>query len=139
MIEQLFKDIYAEKLAKGAIVNDRMEGFKEDYLVLHILIKRFRPTTFMEIGTHTGMGTMIIKNALGKYSILFSLDLPDDKAFKSKQHPLSEGKKGVGFECTLRYHQLRQDSSLFNQKFPSYEIYFVDGEYTLEHVLDEIC
>jgi predicted O-methyltransferase YrrM len=135
---QYFKDIYDEKLAEGAIINDRMEGFREDYLVLHCLLRKYKPRLFMEIGTHTGFGTMIIKNALGKDSVVYSLDLPDREATKSKQHPISEGKTiPVGGECTLPFIQLRGDSldtalSLFHC-----DGFYIDGEHDSNHVCAE--
>ncbi len=134
---QYFKDIYDEKLAEGAIINDRMEGFREDYLVLHCLLRKYKPRFFMEIGTHTGFGTMIIKNALGENSIVFSMDLPDDESDKSKQHPVSEGKQGVGFECTLQYIPIRWDSLLYDFSSPYCEGYYIDGEHDWAHVYVE--
>lgn len=137
MTEQLFKDVYDEELAEGAIINDRMEGFKEDYLLLHCLLRKYNPKRFMEVGTHTGFGTMIIKNALGKESIVVSLDLPDDQADRSKQHPISEGKKGVGHECTLPFIQIKWDSLTYDFSFPKCEGYYIDGEHDWSHVFVE--
>lgn len=137
MIEKLFKDIYDEELAKDAIINDRVEGFREDYLILHCLLRKHSPAIFMEIGTHTGMGTVIIKNALGDNSMVFSLDLPDSESGKSKQHPISEGKKGVGCECLLSYIQLRGDSTVFPYSDFACDGYYCDGEHVYENVYAE--
>lgn len=137
MTNQLFEDIYDKELAKDAIINDRHTGHKNDYLVLHILLKKYKPKTFFEIGTNTGFGTLIIKNALGANSTVYSLDLRDEDANKSKQHPLSEGKKGVGYECTLPYIQLRGDSRLFDYLIEPCEGYFIDGEHTYDNVYIE--
>lgn len=139
MINQTFNDIYSDDLAQGAIINDRMEGFREDYLALHCLLRKYRPKRFMEIGTHTGFGTMVIKNALGEDSIVFSLDLPDDESDRSKQHPLSEGKQGVGYECKLRYIPIRWDSLTYDFRHPHCEGYFIDGEHDWSHVFVESC
>lgn len=138
MTEQLFKDIYDEELAKDAIINDRMEGFRQDYLVLHCLLRKYNIKSCFEVGTHTGMGALIIKNAMGNDSALFSLDLPDELYHVSKQHPLSEGKKGVGFECNLPFVSLRGDSRTFcYEQFPC-EAFWIDGEHTAENVEYEV-
>lgn len=137
MTEQTFQDIYNEELARDAIINDRMEGHKNDYLILHCLLRKYKPKSFFEIGTNSGWGTMIIKNALGSNSSVFSLDLPDEESYKSKQHPISEGKPGVGYECTLPYIQLRGDSIKFDYTNYPCEGYFVDGEHTFGNVKHE--
>lgn len=137
MIEQTFKDIYDEEIAKDAIINDRHTGHKADYLLLHCLLKKYNPKTFLEIGTNTGYGTLIIKNALGNNSMVFSLDLSDDEAYISKQHPISEGKQGVGYECTLSYIQLRGDSRIFPYTDFSCEGYFIDSDHTYKNVFAE--
>lgn len=136
MIEQTFKDIYDEELAKDAIINDRMEGFRQDYLVLHCLLRKYNPKMFFECGTHMGWGTAVIKNALPE-SIVFSLDLPDENANKSKQHPLSEGKKGVGADCALSYIQVRADSKTFDYSAIPCDGYYVDDEHNRETVYAE--
>ena len=65
---QVYDDIYSEELAQGAIINDRHPGFKEDYLMLVCLLKKHNIKSCFEVGTHSGWGTMIIKNALGEDS-----------------------------------------------------------------------
>src|SRR5688572_17829731 len=100
MIQQTFNDIYSEELAKGAIINDRHTGHREDYLILHCLLRKYKPKCFCELGTNTGFGTKIIKNALGKDSEVYTIDLPAEKANLTNQHPISEGKGDcVGYEC----------------------------------------
>jgi len=136
MIEQYFKDVYDEKLAEGAIINDRHTGFKNDYLTLHCLLRKYNPATVFECGTHVGFGTKIICNAVPEATV-YSLDLPDDEAEVSKQHPLSEGKPGVGVECDLPFVQLRGDSRYFNfEEYPC-EAYWIDAEHTKENVRHE--
>src|SRR3972149_5309293 len=118
MITQTFKDIYTEELAQGAILNEEFTGFKEDYLVLHCLLRKHRKVlnTFLEIGTNMGTGTRIIKNAI-PHANVFSLDLPTELAHTSLQHPISEGKgDNVGSKCDLPFTQLRGDSMTFNYK-----------------------
>lgn len=137
MTEQLFKDIYDEELAADAIINDRMEGFDQDYLSLHCLLRKYKIKSCFEIGCHVGFGTKIIKNALGEDSKVYSLDLPDDLASVSKQHPLSEGKAGVGVECDLPFVLLRGDSRFFDYGEYPCEAYWVDGEHTFLNVRHE--
>lgn len=137
MIEQLFRNIYDEKLAAGAIINDRMEGFLEDYLCLHILLKKHKIKSCFEIGCHVGFGTKIIKNCLGPDSEVYSLDLPDELSSVSKQHPLSENKIGVGVECDLPFTLFRGDSRFFDYSRYPCEAYWVDAEHTFENVRHE--
>ncbi len=139
MIHQTFSEIYDPVLAEGAILNERMQGFKEDYLMLHCLLVKYNIKSCFEIGTHTGWGTKIIKNALGSGSVVYSLDLPDEDHEVSKQHPISEGKPiGVGKECDLPFIQLRGDSRDFPyHDYPS-EAFWIDAEHTEENVFIEV-
>ena len=120
-----------------AILNEEFEGFKEDYLVLHSLIRKYRPNSFLEVGTNCGVGTNIICNAIYKYYFdakIYSLDLPTELAHISLQHPINEGKGDkVGEKCKLPFIQLRGDSASFDfSKYPC-EGYFVDGEHDYYH------
>lgn len=133
---------------QDAILNEEFEGFKEDYLILHSLIRKYKPKTFFECGTNMGTGTNIICNAVYKNrvkeggSLVFapvcSLDLPTDLAHISLQHPISEGKGDkVGINCKFPYTQLRGDSMTFDfSKYPC-EGYFIDGEHDYKHVNKE--
>lgn len=128
-----------------AIINDEFPGFKQDYLVLHSLIRKHQPKTFFEIGTNMGTGTNIICNAIYKnlpsfaearrLKKVYSLDLPTELAHISLQHPISEGKGDkVGINCKFPYTQLRGDSMKFDfSKYPC-EGYFCDGEHSLLNV-----
>lgn len=137
MIKQTFKDVYDETLAKGAIINNEFKGFKEDYLVLHCLLRKYNPKSVFEIGTNMGVGTNIICNAVPKAKV-YSLDLPTELAHISLQHPISEGKGDkVGSRCLYPFTQLRGDSLKFDySKYPC-EAYFVDGEHDYEHPAHE--
>ncbi len=130
-------DIITPELEEGAIYNDEFTGFHEDYLVLHCLIKKYKPKTIFEIGTNMGTGTCIIKNAYPEAAV-FTLDLPTELAHVSLQHPISEGKGDrVGFKCDLPFVQLRGDSTTFDYtKYPC-EAYYIDAEHTLENVYKE--
>lgn len=138
MIQQTFKDIYDEKLAEGAIINDRHTGHKNDYLVLHCLLRKYKPKVFCELGTNTGFGTKIIKNALGQDSDVFTIDLPSRKAGLSKQHPIMEGKGDcVGYECDLEYFQIFEDTRTFDYSKLHFDGFFVDTDHTYENVFVE--
>jgi predicted O-methyltransferase YrrM len=133
MISQLFADIYDPETAKDAILNEEFHGFKEDYLVLHCLLRKFKPKSVFEIGCNMGTGTNIICNALPDAKV-YSLDLPTELAHISLQHPISEGKGDrVGSKCTRPFTLLRGDSLIFDySKYPC-EAYFIDGEHDFEH------
>lgn len=136
---QLYYDIVTVELLKGAIENNEFPGFREDYHLLHCLIRKYQPRTFMEIGTNCGTGTNIICNA-GKNWLMqvYSLDLPTEECHKSLQHPVSEGKGDkVGSNCSFHYKQLRGDSMTFDFGAMPCEGYFCDGEHDYEHVCHE--
>lgn len=139
MIQQTFNDIYSDELAEGAIINDRHTGHKNDYLVLHCLIRKYKPKCFCELGTNTGFGTKIIKNALDEEATVFTIDLPPGQASVSKQHPISEGKGDcVGHECDgVEYVQILADTRTFDYtKFP-FDGFFVDTDHTYSNVFIE--
>ncbi len=132
-------DIITLELEKGAIYNDEYVGFHHDYLVLHCLLRKYKPRKFLEIGTNCGVGTQIIKNALGDNSLVYSLDLPTELAHISLQHPINEGKGDrVGSKCTLPYIQLRGDSMKFDYwTIGNIDGAFIDGEHDYEHPYHE--
>lgn len=139
MRKQSLKNIVTPALMQGAILNEEYTGFKEDYSVLHCLLKKYKPKRFLEIGTNMGTGTMIIKNALGEGSEVFSLDLPTHLAHASLQHPIMEGKgDNVGIKCTLPFTQLRGSSLEYDYK-PLYPLHgwFIDGEHIYQNVFAE--
>lgn len=139
MKEILFKDICTPELMEGAILNEEYTGFKEDYLVLHCLVKKYKPDSFMEIGTNCGTGTQIIFNA-HKGMRLFSLDLPPELAHISLQSPESEGKGNhrIGINCKSPFVQLFGDSRKydFTKHYPI-EGWFIDGEHVFENATIE--
>lgn len=137
MITQTFKDIYTEELAEGAILNTEYHGFREDYLLLHCLLRKCKPKSVFEIGTNMGTGTKIIKNAFPRADV-YSLDLPTELAHISLQHPINEGKgDSVGHKCDLPFTLLRGDSMIFDySEFPC-EAYFIDGEHDFDHPFHE--
>jgi predicted O-methyltransferase YrrM len=137
MIEKTFKQEMDIELCKDAILNNDFKGFKEDYLILHTLIRKHKPVSILEIGTNMGTGTKIIKNAIGAGQV-FSLDLPTEMAHKSLQHPINEGKGDkVGSRCNLPFTQLRGDSMTFDFSKNPCEAYFIDGEHDYAHPMHE--
>lgn len=139
MIKQLSQDVLFD--ISDAIINDEFDGFKEDYLCLHSLIRRYRPASFMEIGTNCGVGTNIICNAIYKYHFdakIYSLDLPTELAHISLQHPISEGKGDkVGSLCKFPFTQLRGDSLIFDFSPYPCKGWYIDGEHDQKHVYHE--
>lgn len=136
-----FAEIYTEELAAGAILNEEYHGFREDYLILHCLLRKFGIKSVFEIGTNMGTGTKIICNAIGPEGKVYSLDLPTELAHISLQHPINEGKgDSVGHRCDLPFAQLRGDSMDFDYSQYPAEAYFIDGEHDYDHPHHEaIC
>ena len=131
MISEPFQEIVTPELAKGAIINNRHPGFREDYLVIHCLIRKYKPASLFEIGTNTGFGTKIIKNAIGEGTV-FSMDLPVEEFRKLQSYPSEPG-----LECDVPYVQLYGDSLTFEfERYPA-EAYFVDGAHDYRHVFHE--
>jgi hypothetical protein len=137
MKTQTFADIYNPNIAFGAIINDEFKGFKEDYLLLHCLVKMYAPKSVFEIGTNMGRGTEIICNAVPNAKV-YSLDLPTELAHVSLQHPISEGKGDkVGSLCKKPFTQLRGDSRAFDFSEYPCEAYYIDAEHTTDAVTRE--
>lgn len=134
MIQETYNDLYDSELAKDAIIHDCHPGFKEDYICLQILLKKYKPKTFFEIGCCAGDGTKIIKHTLGKDTVVFSLDLPTEQIHSSLR--VGKGDR-VGKGCDLPFVLLRGDSMTFDfSKYPC-EGYFIDGNHTEENVYHE--
>lgn len=103
--------------------------FVDDFLCIHALITKFKPNSLFEIGTCTGEGTQIIKNAMPD-GVVYSLDLPPG----TSDYDLPV----VGECCRLEYHQLYGDSSSFNYaNFYPIDAWFIDGAHNYVHVLHE--
>jgi precorrin-6B methylase 2 len=137
VIKQTIKDIVTDELMEGAILNNEYRGFKEDYSVLHCLLRIHKPKSVFEVGCNCGTGTNIICNALPEAKV-YSLDLPTELAHVSLQHPISEGKGDqVGANCKFPFTLLRGDSTQFDYSMFPCEAYFVDGEHDEAHVTIE--
>lgn len=128
VINQTLSDIVTPELEQGAIYNDGHPGFREDYLVIHCLLKKYQPKKLFEIGTSTGAGTNIICNALGDGVKVISLDINEEA------HP---GTK-TGAYCNLPFEQVIADS--LNYDFAQHkdvEAFFIDGAHEYKHVKHE--
>jgi hypothetical protein len=130
-----YADVFVPAMATDAIHNDLWPGFREDYLLLHCLLRIFEPKRVVEIGTNVGRGTKIIKNAVGPDSQVFSLDLPSEVGpFESSEYQPGR----VGCRCDLPFIQLWGDSRTFDFS-PYYPIdaFYVDGEHVYDTVYKE--
>ena len=56
--------IINDESIKNAHINNGFIGFKEDYLVIHCLLKQWQPTNIFEVGTANGEGCLVFKTAL---------------------------------------------------------------------------
>lgn len=140
MILEEFAQIVTADYAGGAIINDDYDGFREDYLVLHCLMRRHEPARIMEVGTHLGVGTKILCNAVPTAHVM-TLDLSNEESEKSAQHPDFRGRGDiVGSRCDLPHEQIFGDSLTydFSQKYPI-DAWFIDGEHDYNHVFREAC
>ena len=129
-----FAQVYDRELARDAILNESFPGFKEDYLLLHCLVRKYRPRNFFEIGTCEGEGTLIIKNAIGA-GLVYSLELPPHLLQQTDYKFLVQR---IGIRCYLPYIQCYGDSMTYNytQHFPI-EGWFIDGQHDYVHAFHE--
>lgn len=131
-----YKEIVTDELAKDAIINNQHDGFRQDYLVLHCLLKKYSShiKRFLEVGTNSGMGTKIIKNSLGNNSEVYTLDLPKELQHVSNEYPGA----GLAKMCDLPFKQLYGDSTKFDYtKIYPIDGWFVDAKHSYDNVLHE--
>lgn len=103
--------------------------FIDDFVTIHSLLRMANPRSVFEIGTCTGEGTLIIKNAV-ENNIVYSLELP------LGQSSYDIGK--IGGNCFLPYTQVIGNSLTINYAdFYPIEAWFIDGEHDYTHVLYE--
>jgi predicted O-methyltransferase YrrM len=122
--EQVCKPPYA---SDAILRNDPL--FIDDFLTLHSLLRMSNPASLFEIGTCTGEGTLIIKNAVGKGDV-YSLDLPPGASSYDLQ--------SIGARCYLPYRQIIGDSLLLNyQDYFPIDAWFIDGAHDYPHVFHE--
>ena len=113
---------------KGAILRgDAL--FIDDFLCIHSLIRRFKPNSLFEIGTCSGEGTQIIKNAM-QLGIVYSIELPPGESCYDIH--------SIGEMCKLPYVQIigNSQSTDYSQYYPI-ESWFIDGSHDYPHVLYE--
>lgn len=140
MIYLTYNDIADPVVLEDAIENNEYVGFKEDYHVLHCLMRAYLPKRVLEIGTNMGRGTLIIKNAITEGEV-FSLDLPSELAHISLQSLVHDGRGDkVGSECYLPFTQLRGDSMVFDYTslYPI-DAWYIDGEHNYNNPYHESC
>lgn len=139
-------DIVKRPYDLGASIRNDFPGFKEDYLVLHCLIKKYSPQSFFEIGTSSGDGTKVICRAMGlklffnnKNKKVFSIDVPigtDPKEI----YPNSEDghPKFPGKNCNLPFTQVFGNSLNFDFS-PYYPIegWFIDGKHDYKYAKND--
>ncbi len=125
-----FKDVFKPELSFDAIVRDE-EGFENDFLLLHSVIREYQPKNIFEIGTCEGKGTLIVKNAI-REGIVYTLELP------AGEGPYNISADRIGVKCTLPFVQLIGDSMTFDYStyFPI-DAWFIDGWHDYEHVYYE--
>ena len=120
--------ICKEEYTRGAILR-KDPAFVDDFLILHSLLTMLNPISVFEIGTCTGEGTLIIKNAIGNNTV-YSLDLP----LKESTYDIQI----VGKMCTLPYVQITGNSMNLNYSdFYPIDSWFIDGAHEYSYVLHE--
>lgn len=142
-----YDEIVKLPYAKGAVIRDGFPGFREDYLVLHSLIRKYTPGTFMEIGTSTGLGTKVICNAMNikrfkvfnKNRKVYSIDVPpgtDPKIIYPDGEDGHPAKAGEG--CNLPFTQIFGSSLDFDFS-PYYPIdaWFIDGKHDYKYAKND--
>lgn len=141
--DEIVKSPYSDK----AFVRNDFPGFREDYLALHSLIRKYQTATFMEIGTSTGLGTKVICTAMGigRFQIfktnkrVYSVDVSpgtDPKIIYPEGedgHPSRPGKY-----CNLPYTQILGNSLNFDfsQYYPI-DGWFIDGKHNYEYAKND--
>jgi predicted O-methyltransferase YrrM len=136
-----FNDIFLNpKNVDFAIIRDDFPGFKEDYISIHLIIKKYLPKTFIEIGTNSGLGTNIICNAMGNNTV-YSLDLPaeyDMSLIYSKINPEDGRPNNIGQYCKFKYIQLWGNSKTFDfSKYYPLDMWFIDGKHNYEYTYSD--
>ena len=141
-----FSEVVKSPYKSGAVIRNDFPGFREDYLSLHCLIKKYQPKTFLEIGTSSGDGTKVICRALGlrrffsrKDRKVFSIDVPPGTDPK-KIYPQGEDghPRRAGRNCKLPFQQIFGNSLGFD--FSAYypiEGWFIDGKHDYQYAKND--
>lgn len=139
-----YQQIVTRKLRQGAIIRTGFVGFKEDYLGIHCLIRKYLPLTFGEIGTSSGAGTNIICNAMGisryffwknKGKKVYSIDVPPGTDPKKIYPGAEDGHpQKAGALCRFPYTQIFGDSTKFDfSPYYPIEAWFIDGKHDFKY------
>ncbi len=134
--------IITPALIKGAYLRHDFPGFKEDFSVIHCLIRKYKPANILEVGTSHGYGTRVLCVAFGVRpffslsSPVYSIDVPPGTDANIIYPDHEDGHpKLTGRYCKFiyRYHQLFGDSRVFDYS-PYYplESWFIDGKHNYE-------
>lgn len=140
-----YKKIVKKPYSEGAIERNDFPGFHEDYLVIHSLLRKYKPKNLLEIGTSSGTGTNVICNSMGvrkgvKGKLLdkkkvTSIDVPpgtDSSVIypdKEDGHP-----ERAGANCSFPYTQLFGSSVKFDfSPYYPIESWFIDGKHDYEY------
>jgi cephalosporin hydroxylase len=112
--------ITSNDLIRNALINDEFIGFTEDYLIIHCLISEWKPKRIFEIGTNTGRGCLIMKNASPDSEII-TLDI-----------------RKCGEMCPQGVVKIVGDSLNydFSIHYPI-DCWFIDGDHTYENANKE--
>jgi hypothetical protein len=122
MIEEIdYSEISNSELILDAIENTEFKGFKEDYLVIHYLLKKWKPNHIFEIGTNTGNGCRIMHNASPE-SKISTLDIIEN----------------CGQMCPKDVKKYFGDSMNFDftNHYPI-DCWFIDGNHVYQNVYHE--
>jgi len=141
-----FDSLVTPALSKGASVRNDFPGFREDYLALHCLIRKYKPQSFFEIGTSSGRGTKVICKAMSRRRFwpdtrerVYSLDVPPGTD-SSILYP--DGEDGhparTGSKNPYPYTQVFGDSMTLDvSPYLPIDGWFIDGKHDYEHARSE--
>jgi hypothetical protein len=138
MLKIDYEEVVKLPYSEGAIKRRDFPGFKEDYLVLHSLIKKYKPCRFMEIGTSTGLGTKVICKAMdlrrfrrNSGKVVYSLDVPPGTNPKILYPRGEDGHpRKAGSKCKFPYKQIFGNSYNFDFKlYYPIDGWFIDGKH----------
>lgn len=115
-----YTELVNQTLCVDAIINNEFIGFKEDYLVIHCLLKKWNPSNIFEIGTNTGMGCRIM-NAASPNSKITTLDIRPCGELAPASVTKIVG-DSISFDYTKHY---------------PIDCWFIDGNHTYENVFHE--
>jgi hypothetical protein len=149
---QPYVKVVRKPYSHGAIIRDNFPGFKEDYLAIHSLIRKYQPQRLCEIGTSTGAGTKVICNAMGikwwqvwkrfshpSFSMVFSIDVPPgtDPSIIYPQHEDGHPFKAGAYN-PLPYVQLFGNSNEFDfSPYYPLDAWFIDGKHNYEFTFND--